>query len=287
MDQRLKLSIGAWEAEPPTEPSKPQIQSEGPVEGNVKAQASAMADDATTLASESLAQIYQVLKRHEETPRDLAVEVRLLYQNLPEKERQRLEAQRERTTREVRDLFASQIRLLEENISRTQRTFLPQANDRAADMVPQVLEDDPGTSSPDNGYHEQELTDIRGAGGVGGGRPAIPAPDPDPRPAPTPAPRPAPAPVLAAPAPAPAPGPGGGANPTPVTVRVQHAQDVDCLETIGNNSVSYDTSIVSLAPIAAATPKTITLLGQKIGKTTVLIRYTNGKFAELSVSVTA
>ena len=42
-------------------------------------------------------------------------------------------------------------------------------------------------------------------------------------------------------APAPAPGPGGGANPTSITVRVQHAQDVDCLETIGNNSVSYDT----------------------------------------------
>jgi GTPase SAR1 family protein len=28
------------------------------------------------------------------------------------------------------------------------------------------------------------------------------------------------------------------------------------------------------------------LLGQKVGKTTVLIRYTNGEFAELSVSVT-
>jgi hypothetical protein len=286
MDQRLKLSIGAWGTEPPTQPSKPQIQSEGPVEGNVEAQASAMAEDATTLASESLAQIYQVLKRHEETPRDMVVEARLLYQNLPEKERQRLEAQRERTTREVRDLFASQIQLLEENISRTQRTSPPQANNREADVVTHVLGDNPGTSSPDNpdnGYDKQELTDILG----GGGRPAIPAPGPDPRPAPTPAPRPAPAPVPAAPAPAPAPGPCGGANPTPITVRVQHAQDVDCLETIGNNSVSYDTSIVSLAPIAAATPKTITLLGQKIGKTTVLIRYTNGKFAELSVSVTA
>jgi len=287
MDQRLKLSIGAWETEPPKQPqpSKPQIQSEGPVEGNVRAQASAMADEPTTLASESLAQIYQVLKRHEETPRDMVVEVRLLYQNLPEQERQRLEAQRERTTREVRDLFASQIRLLEEKISRPQRAS--QANNKEADVVTHVLGDDPGTSSPDNGYDEQELTDIRGAGQGGGGRPATPAPDPGPSPAGTPAPRPAPAPVTAAPAPAPAPGPGSGANLTPITVRVKHAQDVDCLETIGNNSVSYDTSIVSLAPIAASTPKTITLLGQKIGMTTVLIRYTNGKFAELSVTVTA
>jgi len=283
MDQRLKLSIGAWGTEPPTQPSKPQIQSEGPVERDVEAQASATADDATTLASEPLAQIYQVLKRHEETPRDMVVEARLLYQNLPENERQRLEAQRERTTREVRDLFASQIQLLEENISRTKRTFPPQANNRSADAVTHVRGDDPGNSSPDNpdnGYDEQEPTDIRGAGRGGGERPARPAPGSGPRLAPTPAPSPAPA-------PAPAPAPGGGANPTPITVRVQHAQDVDCLETIGNNSVSYDTSIVSLAPIAAATPKTITLLGKKIGKTTVLIRYTNGEFAELSVSVTA
>jgi hypothetical protein len=289
MDQRLKLSIGAWEAEPPTEPSKPQIQSEGPVEGNVKAQASAMADDATTLASESLAEIYQVLRRHEETPRDLAVEMRLLYQNLPEIERQRLEALRERTTREVGDLFASRIRLLEENISQTQRTVLTQASNRTADVVNHVLGDDAEThnpDNPDNGYDEQELTGILGAGRGGGGRPAGPAPDPGPSPVPTLAPRPAPPLVPTAPAPAPAPGPGGGANLTPVVVRVQHAIDVDCLETIRNNSVSYDTSIVSLAPIAAATPKIITLLGQKIGKTTVLIRYTNGKFAELSVSVT-
>lgn len=279
MDKRLKLSIGAWEMEPPTQPSKPQIQPEGPVEGNVKAQAPAIAEKPTTLASEPLAQIYEVLKRHEETPRDLAVEVRLLYQNVPEKERQRLEAIRERTTREVGDLFAGRIQLLEENISQTQRSFLPQTSNRTADVVTHVHGDAPGTRSPDNpdnGYDEQELTDIRGAGRSGGGQPAGPAPDRGPNPAPAP------------PIPdAPAPGQGGGANLTPVTVRVQHAQDVDCPETIGNNSVSYDTSIVSLAPIVAATPKTITLLGQKIGKTTVLIRYTNGKFAELSVSVTA
>ncbi len=186
MDQRLKLSIGAWGTEPPTQPPKPQIQSEGPVEGNVEVQASATADDATTLASESLAQICQVLKRHEEyASRFGCCQVRLLYQNLPEIERQRLEAQRERITREVRDLFAGQIRSLEENISRTQRTFLPQANNRAADAVTHVLGDDPGTSSPanrDNGYDEQELTDIRGAERGGGERPARPAPGPGPAP---------------------------------------------------------------------------------------------------------
>jgi len=120
MDQRLKLSIGAWNTEPPAQPSKAQVQSEPAVEGNVNAQAAAMADHATTLAGESLAQIYQVLKRHEETLRDIVVEVRLLYHNLPEKDRQRLEAQRERITREVLDLFASQIRLLEESLSRVQ-----------------------------------------------------------------------------------------------------------------------------------------------------------------------
>jgi hypothetical protein len=64
-----------------------------------------------------LAEIYEILKRHEETLRDLVVEVRLLYHNLPESERLRLEAQRERTTREVGDNFASQVRLLDETIA--------------------------------------------------------------------------------------------------------------------------------------------------------------------------
>lgn len=122
MDQRLKLSIGAWNEEPPAQPSKQPIQSEPPVEGNVNAPASVIADQTTTLDGDALAQIYRVLKRHEETLRDLIVEVRLLYYNLSEKDRKRLEAQRERTTREVRDLFAGHIRLLEENISRAQRT---------------------------------------------------------------------------------------------------------------------------------------------------------------------
>jgi len=121
MDQRMKLSIGAWNTDPPAEPAKEPIHPTPPVEGNVSPQFSATADQPATLDGESLAQIYQVLKRHEETLRDLVVEVRLLYHNLSEKDRQRLEAQRERTTREVRELFAGHIRLLEENISQAQR----------------------------------------------------------------------------------------------------------------------------------------------------------------------
>ncbi len=68
------------------------------------------------MAEESLAGVYEVLKRHEETLRDLVVEVRLLYHNLPDKEKQRLEWSRARTTQEVGEIFASNIRLLEEAI---------------------------------------------------------------------------------------------------------------------------------------------------------------------------
>ncbi len=71
----------------------------------------------TSHAGGPLAEIYEILKRHEETLRDLVVEVRLLYHNLPESERQRLEARREQTTREVGDLFAGQVRLLDETIA--------------------------------------------------------------------------------------------------------------------------------------------------------------------------
>ena len=121
MDQRLKLSIGAWNTESPAQPVDQPIHSDPPVEGNVTPQATPTVDHPAAPAGEALAQIYQVLKRHEETLRDLVVEIRLLYHNLPEKDRQRLEAQRERTTREVHDLFAGEYRVLEESISRAQR----------------------------------------------------------------------------------------------------------------------------------------------------------------------
>jgi len=70
------------------------------------------------MADESLIGVYEVLKRHEETLRDLVVEVRLLYHNLPDKEKQRLEWSRARTTEEVGVTFASNIRLLEDAIAR-------------------------------------------------------------------------------------------------------------------------------------------------------------------------
>jgi hypothetical protein len=70
------------------------------------------------MADESLVGVYEILKRHEETLRDLVVEVRLLYHNLPDKEKQRLEWSRGRTTQEVGEIFASNIRLLEETIAK-------------------------------------------------------------------------------------------------------------------------------------------------------------------------
>jgi hypothetical protein len=74
------------------------------------------------MADESLVRVYEVLKRHEETLRDLVVEVRLLYHNLPEKEKQRLEWSRGRTTEEVGAIFAPHIRALEETITRLRGT---------------------------------------------------------------------------------------------------------------------------------------------------------------------
>jgi hypothetical protein len=77
-----------------------------------------MADNTTPLPGESLAGVYEILKRHEETLRDLVVEVRLLYHNFPDKEKKRLEWSRERTAHEVGEIFAGQIRSLEESIAR-------------------------------------------------------------------------------------------------------------------------------------------------------------------------
>jgi hypothetical protein len=70
------------------------------------------------MANESLVGFYEIMKRHEETLRDLVVEVRLLYHSLPDKEKQRLEWSRSRTTSEVGELFASNIRMLEDTITR-------------------------------------------------------------------------------------------------------------------------------------------------------------------------
>lgn len=74
------------------------------------------------MADESLIRVYETLKRHEETLRDLVIEVRLLYHNLSDKEKQRLEWSRSRTTAEVGELFASNIRSLEDAITKLRGT---------------------------------------------------------------------------------------------------------------------------------------------------------------------
>ena len=74
------------------------------------------------MADESLVGVYEILKRHEETLRDLVIEVRLLYHSLPDKEKQRLEWSRSRTTSEVGELFASNIRSLEDAIAKLRGT---------------------------------------------------------------------------------------------------------------------------------------------------------------------
>jgi hypothetical protein len=116
MSKPLMLSIGG---RPPEEdhaapPDQPQPVQPG------QAASPAGPPAATTVAApgaEALGEVYQNLKRHEETLRDLIVEVRLLYHNLAEKERQRLETRREPTARQVQEAFGSQIRALEEKIA--------------------------------------------------------------------------------------------------------------------------------------------------------------------------
>jgi hypothetical protein len=73
----------------------------------------------------------------------------------------------------------------------------------------------------------------------------------------------------------------------PLKVQVDHTQDLACQKTIANNSFSSDPGIVGLAPVAAETPKTITLLGLKVGNATVFIRYTDETFDPVLVNVSA
>jgi hypothetical protein len=107
MSKPLMLSIGGRPEETPAETKVPADPAPA-----------AHVTSTQTASGEASAEIYEILKRHEETLRDLVIEVRLLYHNLPDKERKRLEEQRERTTREVRDNFAGQIRSLEDTIAR-------------------------------------------------------------------------------------------------------------------------------------------------------------------------
>jgi hypothetical protein len=113
MSKPLMLSIGK-DVPHETAAPEPAVTSESPV----SEPSSAAAGTTAAPGGDSLAEIYETVKRHEETLRDLIVEIRLLYHNLSDKEKQRLEARRDAITREVRDNCAGQIRSLEEKILR-------------------------------------------------------------------------------------------------------------------------------------------------------------------------
>lgn len=113
MSKPLMLSIGK---DVPHE--TPAAESAATSESPVNEVASPAAATSAAPSAESLAELYESVKRHEETLRDLIVEIRLLYHNLSDKEKQRLESRRDATTREVRDNSAGQIRALEEKIVR-------------------------------------------------------------------------------------------------------------------------------------------------------------------------
>lgn len=109
----LTLAIGK-NVPPAEEPHPPATE---PASGAAAALSSA-AESHPAPSHESLAEVYEAVKRHEETLRDMIVEIRLLYHNLAEKEKQRLEMRREGITREVRDGFAHAIHALEQKIAR-------------------------------------------------------------------------------------------------------------------------------------------------------------------------
>lgn len=112
MSKPLMLSIGGR----PPEEAHLAAQDQPQLAQNREAPEGAAG--ATAPGTESLAEIYQSLKRHEETLRDLIVEVRLLYHNLSEKDKQRLETRRQPIAHQVQEAFGGQVRALEEKISR-------------------------------------------------------------------------------------------------------------------------------------------------------------------------
>ena len=109
MSKPLMLSIGG----PPPEEASAAAQAQPAQDSGVPAATGAIAPSA-----ESLTEVYQALKRHEETLRDLIVEVRLLYHNLSEKEQQHLEARRGLITQQGQEAYGAQVRALEEKIAR-------------------------------------------------------------------------------------------------------------------------------------------------------------------------
>lgn len=119
MSKPLMLSIG--KDVPHETAAESAVTSEIPM-SEASSPAAAGSASAGSASPESLAELYESVKRHEETLRDLIVEIRLLYHNLSDKEKQRLESRRDATTREVRDNCAPQIRSLEEKILRLRGT---------------------------------------------------------------------------------------------------------------------------------------------------------------------
>jgi len=113
MSKPLRLEIGrnVPQEEPPAPAAAPTVAIPAP-------ESPAAEESQAAPSNESLAEVYEAIKRHEETLRDLIVEIRLLYHNLSDKEKQKLEARRDWTARELRDNFAGPVRALEEKIAR-------------------------------------------------------------------------------------------------------------------------------------------------------------------------
>lgn len=80
--------------------------------------AASAASGVPSAGSETVAELFDALKRQEEMLRDMIIEIRLLYHNLSEKEKQKLESRREAITRDLREGFAPAIHALEERAAR-------------------------------------------------------------------------------------------------------------------------------------------------------------------------
>lgn len=101
--------------------AKPVLLSIGATDSQEEAHAAAPAQAEAARAGGlegSSQEVYELLRRHEETLRDLIVEIRLLYHSLSEKEQRLLEGRRDATTRGVREEFAPRIQALESAVSR-------------------------------------------------------------------------------------------------------------------------------------------------------------------------
>ena len=117
-------------------------------------------------------------------------------------------------------------------------------------------------------------------------RPDRPAPADDKKPAPADDKKPAPADDKK---PAPADDKKPALTDAPTKIQVEHALDLKPPQKrhFAKTSRSTDPSVVSVEPITEEASEILTLLAHKVGKTTVIIRYTDGAFYQLSINVTA